>query len=237
MSTIKLVEQFHEVFDHLIAAVPTLPDPHTLEFRTNFIKEELQELVEAVANNDLVGVADALGDIQYVLDGFFLNCGMHEKKDEILQAIHDSNMSKVCANQADAIKTIDWLEEQGVKAHFKKVGEHYIIKRTSDGKVMKPSGYKTPDLEPILQSTNTKTADPVNSPAHYTDGNIEVIDFIEDKKLGFCLGNTVKYVARAGKKDPSKTLEDLAKAQWYLIREMTKHQVSLPNDQYAETQT
>jgi len=58
--------------------------------------------------------------------------------------------------------------------------------------------------------------DPVNHPAHYTDGKIEVIDFIEDKALGFCLGNAVKYIARAGKKDPQKTIEDLQKAIWYV---------------------
>lgn len=58
--------------------------------------------------------------------------------------------------------------------------------------------------------------DPVNHPAHYTDGKIEVIDFIEDKALGFCLGNAVKYIARAGKKDPAKILEDLQKAVWYV---------------------
>jgi hypothetical protein len=51
--------------------------------------------------------------------------------------------------------------------------------------------------------------DPVNRPAHYTDGNIEVIDFIEDKKLCFHLGNAVKYIARAGKKDPAKEIQDL----------------------------
>lgn len=60
--------------------------------------------------------------------------------------------------------------------------------------------------------------DPVNHPSHYTDGKIEVIDFIEDKKLGFCLGNAVKYIARAGKKDPSKEVEDLKKAAWYVAR-------------------
>lgn len=67
-----------------------------------------------------------------------------------------------------------------------------------------------------------KSKDSVNHPAHYTDGNIEVIDFIEDKKLGFNLGNTVKYISRAGKKDPTKTIEDLRKAQWYLNREINR---------------
>lgn len=64
--------------------------------------------------------------------------------------------------------------------------------------------------------------DPVNHPAHYTDGSIEVIDFIEDKNLGFHLGNAVKYIARAGKKDPEKTIEDLKKAVWYLNRRIAQ---------------
>lgn len=58
----------------------------------------------------------------------------------------------------------------------------------------------------------------VNKPSHYTDGNIEVIDYIEDKKLGFCLGNAIKYISRAGKKDPNKEVEDLKKANWYINR-------------------
>ena len=71
------------------------------------------------------------------------------------------------------------------------------------------------------KKTSDKTSDKteaVNSPAHYNDGKIEVIDYIEDKKLGFCLGNVIKYVSRAGKKDPEKEIEDLNKAKWYLER-------------------
>lgn len=60
--------------------------------------------------------------------------------------------------------------------------------------------------------------DNVNHPEHYTDGNIEVIDYIEDKQLGFHLGNVVKYISRAGKKDPTTKKEDLEKAKWYLDR-------------------
>ena len=64
------------------------------------------------------------------------------------------------------------------------------------------------------------TDDPVNAPSHYTSGGIEVIDALEAWGLDrdFCLGNVVKYVARAGKKDPSKLTEDLKKARWYLDR-------------------
>lgn len=66
--------------------------------------------------------------------------------------------------------------------------------------------------------------DDVQNPKHYTDSNIEVIDYIEDKNLGFCLGNAIKYISRAGKKhsvgksDKEKTIQDLNKAIWYLNR-------------------
>lgn len=62
--------------------------------------------------------------------------------------------------------------------------------------------------------------DNVNHPSHYTSGNIEVIDFIEDQKLDYHLGNAVKYIARAGKKDPDKFIEDLEKAIWYIKRKI-----------------
>lgn len=63
--------------------------------------------------------------------------------------------------------------------------------------------------------------DPVNHPSHYANGKFEVIDIIEDQLgidglRGFCLGNTIKYICRAGKKNPSKLIEDLEKAEWYL---------------------
>ena len=61
-------------------------------------------------------------------------------------------------------------------------------------------------------------SDAVNHPAHYKVGGIETIDFIEAKKLGYNLGNVVKYITRADHKD--NKLEDLRKAQWYLTREI-----------------
>jgi len=62
----------------------------------------------------------------------------------------------------------------------------------------------------------------VNHPPHYNRGKIEVIDFIEDQGLGFCLGNAVKYICRAGHKDAAKKAEDLSKAAWYLTKELLK---------------
>jgi len=69
----------------------------------------------------------------------------------------------------------------------------------------------------------SKTAnDPVNHPSHYTDGKIEVIDFIEDKKFGYCLGNAIKYISRAGKKNKETEIEDLQKAIWYINRRISE---------------
>lgn len=62
--------------------------------------------------------------------------------------------------------------------------------------------------------------DVVNHPSHYTDGKIEVIEFIEDKHLNYHRGNAIKYICRAGKKDPTKEIEDLQKAIWYINREI-----------------
>lgn len=60
----------------------------------------------------------------------------------------------------------------------------------------------------------------VNHPDHYggADNPYEAIKVIEAWSLCFCLGNTVKYIARAGKKEQAKEIEDLKKARWYLDR-------------------
>ncbi len=62
--------------------------------------------------------------------------------------------------------------------------------------------------------------DPVNHPPHYTHGGIETIDVIEAWGLGFCLGNAVKYISRAGHK--GSRVEDLKKARWYIDREIAR---------------
>jgi len=66
----------------------------------------------------------------------------------------------------------------------------------------------------------------INHPAHYggADNPYEVIKIIEHYELGFCLGNVLKYILRAGKKDPKKELEDLKKSVWYLNREIWRRE-------------
>lgn len=65
-------------------------------------------------------------------------------------------------------------------------------------------------------------AEAINHPDHYGGENnpYEAIKVIEAWKLGFCLGNTVKYISRAGKKNRRRHVEDLKKARWYLDREI-----------------
>lgn len=84
----------------------------------------------------------------------------------------------------------------------------------------------------------------VTHPTHYNSGKIEVIEAIEDWGLGFHRGNAVKYIARAGRKDPEKEIEDLQKADWYLQREIERLQaikdgreVVRPNDMNPRAQT
>lgn len=83
---------------------------------------------------------------------------------------------------------------------------------------------ETPLTEPVHDYDSLYGAlfsDSVKHPKHYNTGRIEVIDAIEDWRLGFNLGNVVKYVARADHK--GKRLEDLKKALWYLQREIDKN--------------
>lgn len=63
--------------------------------------------------------------------------------------------------------------------------------------------------------------DTVNHPSHYTQGKIECIDFIEDKRLGYHLGNACKYIVRCQLKNGGKNrIEDLKKAAWYIDRQI-----------------
>ena len=74
------------------------------------------------------------------------------------------------------------------------------------------------DLSLMLSASDT-----VDHPSHYhAASGIEVIDAIEAWELNFALGNAIKYIARAGRKDPKKATEDLSKALWYIERELDR---------------
>lgn len=76
------------------------------------------------------------------------------------------------------------------------------------------------DLSKDIKRISADKGSAVEHPPYYCAGRIEVIDFIEDQSLGFHLGNAVKYICRAGRKDPLKKKEDIEKAIWYLERHL-----------------
>jgi Protein of unknwon function (DUF3310) len=90
----------------------------------------------------------------------------------------------------------------------------YVMKMVNDGTCASCGLTKNSGIHVI--------DDKVDHPAHYGGGDnpYEAIKVIEAWKLGFCLGNAIKYIARAGKKSPETLLEDLKKARWYLDREI-----------------
>lgn len=78
-------------------------------------------------------------------------------------------------------------------------------------------------------------SDIVNQPQHYIGGRkYEPIDVIEDWELGFCLGNAVKYISRAGRKDD--ILQDLRKAQWYINRAVSELEAQQPQEIHPFTE-
>ena len=116
------------------------------------------------------------------------------------------------------------LEENGWRPSATQDG--YYLRR-KDGKswyVDKKSFINMSDNEflDFIERYYLLKTDAINHPAYYTDGKIEVSDFIADKNMNFFRGNVVKYVARAGKKDPAREVEDLKKAQWYINREIER---------------
>ncbi len=123
---IKAVQEFHEAFGLGVNQAPTAAltkEKNMLRF--NLMKEENEEYLEAANNNDLVEVADALGDMLYILCGTILEHGMQYKIEEVFNEIQRSNMSKLGADG---------------KPIYRK-----------DGKVLKGPNYFQPNIKSILE--------------------------------------------------------------------------------------
>ena len=146
------VAEFHELFDSPVIGGPRLPTPVRAELRVSLIQEELNELKLAFAKGDIVEVADALADLQYVLTGTVLECGMHHKFQELFDEVHRSNMTKACENYDEALRTQDKYHKQGVATFRKRRDGKIIICRSSDNKVLKNINYKPVNLTKILNN-------------------------------------------------------------------------------------
>lgn len=140
-------------------------------------------------------------------------------------------ISKAMGVNRQYIYTVMWKAKTKTKAKpksktAKKLGRPRKVTEASENLKKLVDEYKqaraTKDwkqLNLLTSNTPISKADPVNHPAHYKVGGIETIDFIEAKKLGYNLGNVVKYITRSDHKGNRK--QDLEKALWYLNRELS----------------
>lgn len=146
------VAQFHDIFGLPVIERPSIPDKKRCELRISLLQEELNELKEAIENNDLVEVADALCDIQYVLSGAIHEFGLGEHFKSLFDEVHRSNMSKTCKSKDEAIATQKhYLESKGVESIIEKKGDEFLVYRLEDRKVLKSVAYSPADMQGMVK--------------------------------------------------------------------------------------
>ena len=150
IDSLNQVAEFHKTFNAPILETPQIPSKERCELRISLIQEELNELKEAISDQNMVEIADALCDLQYVLSGAVLEFGLGEKFVEMFNEVHRSNMSKACDNQQQADETIAFYGEKGEEAFSEISGNKINVHRKSDHKVLKNKYYSPADLGTIL---------------------------------------------------------------------------------------
>lgn len=146
------VAEFHRTFKHPIEPQPTIPSAERCRLRVNLIAEELRELEQAIKDQDLVEIADALCDIQYVLSGAVLEFGLGEKFRELFDEVQRSNMSKTCKTLEEAEATMKYYqEERGFDSYIRQEGTVFLVYRSSDNKTLKSINYSPANLKGILE--------------------------------------------------------------------------------------
>lgn len=146
------VAKFHNTFEMPILDEPTIPAPDRCTLRVNLLQEELNELKEAITNEDLVEVADALCDLQYVLSGAILEFGLAPKFRLLFEEVQRSNMSKTCRSIEVAKATqVHYKETKGTDSEIIKKDGVYLVFRKDDGKVLKSVEYSPADIKGKMQ--------------------------------------------------------------------------------------
>ncbi|UJF29262.1 nucleoside triphosphate pyrophosphohydrolase family protein [Kaistella sp. 97-N-M2] len=152
IDSLNQVAEFHKTFNAPILETPQIPSKERCELRVSLLQEELNELKQAIADNDIVEIADALCDLQYVLSGAVLEFGLGEKFPALFNEVQRSNMSKACSNQNEADDTIAFYKEKGEEAFSEISGRKINVHRKSDHKVLKNKYYSPADLKSILEN-------------------------------------------------------------------------------------
>lgn len=152
LDSLNQVAQFHQTFGAPIVDKPGIPSADRCQLRVSLLAEELDELKEAIAANDLVEIADALCDLQYVLSGAVLEFGMGEKFVELFNEVQRSNMSKACQSLAEAEATVQfYADKDGTEAEIVEENGLWKVYRKADNKVLKSINYSPADLVSILR--------------------------------------------------------------------------------------
>ena len=148
---LKAVSEFHETFGAPILETPQIPPSDRCELRVSLLQEELNELKEAIEKGDVVEIADALADLQYVLSGAVLEFGMGTKFDELFDEVQRSNMSKACDSQQDALATLShYKQKDGTEGVYKEENGKWLVYRKEDNKVLKSVNYSPANLKDIV---------------------------------------------------------------------------------------
>lgn len=145
------VAEFHKTFNAPILDQPQIPSQERCDLRVNLLQEELDELKQAITDNDLVEIADALCDLQYVLSGAVLEFGLGEKFVELFNEVQRSNMSKACDNEQQAQETVALYKAKEQDCFYEKSGEKFNVHRKSDNKVLKNKYYSPAALKNIIE--------------------------------------------------------------------------------------
>ena len=151
LDALNQVAEFHKTFNAPILKSPQIPSKERCELRVSLLQEELNELKEAIADQNIVEIADALCDLQYVLSGAVLEFGLGDKFVELFNEVQRSNMSKACSDQQQAEETIAFYKEKGEEAFSEISGNKINVHRKSDYKVLKNKYYSPADLHTILE--------------------------------------------------------------------------------------
>ena len=147
------VAAFHTLFKAPILARPVIPDAKRCALRVSLIAEELKELETAIQENDLVEVADALCDIQYVLSGAVLEFGMAGCFKALFEEVQRSNMSKACVTEEEAKATCaHYRTKKATACSYESVDGKFLVYRDEDKKVLKSVEYSPVDFTRILSA-------------------------------------------------------------------------------------
>lgn len=160
MNYISKVKEFHNTFDAPVLETPQIPSEDRCRLRVSLLQEELDELKSAITKGDIVEVADALCDLQYVLSGAVLEFGLGDKFEQLFNEVQRSNMSKACSSIQEALMTIShYKKRDGVESMYKRVGNKWVVYRMSDNKILKSINYSPVNLQKIIVSEAIQQVD------------------------------------------------------------------------------